>query len=403
MSENPRPSAPLLFVCSYPGADGPPNPGPGVEPGPFLAGSLSAWDGDVRVAVVELAPAPSYGVFSADGRLLHLVCEGVPGVLTTVDVESFLAGAGPGSVLDSRPSGGSEPCHLSLSPSGRRLAVANYASGATPTDGGVLTVFPIGADGLPDGPGSRLPLTGSGPDPVRQPGSHAHQAVWLDEERLLLTDLGADAVLTVTVAADGTPSVIGRVDTVRGAGPRHLVLLPGGGLLVAEELAGQVSLWLPDGDGYRQVARVATVTVGVDAADDPPSAAPSAGPDAARAASDPPAAPGGDTFADGPCDPSAIVLAPGGTVAHIAVRGPDVVSTVAIAVDGPQPLRLLGTTPTLGNWPRDLLLDGNRLWVANQGSSSVVALALDASTHRPGHPVEEFEVAYANWLARRPG
>ncbi len=394
MSETPRPSAPLLFVCSYPGADGPPNPGPGTRPGPLLPGSLSAWDGDERVAVLELAPAPSYGAFSADGRLLHLACEGVPGVLTTVDVESFLAGAGPGSVVDSRPSGGSEPCHLSLSPSGRRLAVANYASGATPTDGGVLTVFPIGADGLPDGPGSRLALTGSGPDPMRQPGSHAHQAVWLDEDRLLLTDLGADAVLTVAVAADGTPSVIGRLDTERGAGPRHLVLLPGGGLLVAEELAGRVSLWLPDADGHRQVARVATVPA-VDAADDAPGATrPVGGPGADQ---------GADTFEDGPCEPSAIVLAPGGTVAHIAVRGPDVVSTVAIAVDSPEPLRLLGTTPTLGNWPRDLLLETDRLWVANQGSSSVVALALDPSTHRPGHPVEEMEVTYPNWLARRPG
>ncbi len=376
------PAAPLLFVCSYPGADGPPNAGPGNPAALFPAGMLSAWDGDERVAVLELAPAPSYGAFAADGRLLYLVREGVPGVVTTVDVAAFLDGRGDAAVLDGRSSGGSEPCHLRLSPSGRRLAVGNYCSESTPTDGGVLTVFTLGADGIPDGPGRRLALTGSGPDPVRQPGAHAHQAVWLDEDRLLLVDLGSDAVISVAVAADGTPTETGRVTAVAGSGPRHLALLPGGGFVLAEELSGTVSLWTPDESGALvQRARVGVLGATVDLGAVPDDAEPDR---------------------DGPVNPSAIVLSADGATAHVAVRGPDVVSTVTIAPGTAEPLRLLGTAPTVGNWPRDLLLDGDRLWIANQGSSSVVALAVDPGTHRPGHPVQEFEVAYPNWLGHRP-
>lgn len=360
-----RTDAGLLWICSYSRSDG---------PGPD-AGLLSVWDGSLRVAFLELFPAPSYGEFSADGSLLYLVGEGLPGSVVTVDTAALLAGAGPEAVLDTRWSGGDEACQLSLSPSGRRLAVANYCTAAKPTAGGVLSVFTLAGRGLPDGPAKRLELSGSGPDPDRQPGPHAHQATWLDEDRLLVVDLGDDSLVAVAVGPDGEPTVTGRAAVVAGSGPRHLVQVPGAGFVLAEELSGQVSWWEPDETGLLvQRARIAV-------------------------SADPPVVSG---RAGGlPCDPSGIKLAVDHHRAYIAVRGVDVISTVEITPDGVEPLRLVATTSTGGAWPRDLLVDGDTLWVANQGSSTVTGLALDPSTGIPGAVHTTLDVPFPTWLARR--
>ena len=353
--------AELLWICSY---------GSHAEPAAH-PGALSVWDGTRVIASLPLDPAPSYGAFSADGSRLHLAAEGIPGRLITVDPAAMLTGSD--AVLDDQPSGGVEACHLALSPSGRRLAVANYCDAALPTDGGVLAIFTLDHDGLPRDP-RLLPLSGSGPDPVRQPGPHAHQATWLTEDLLLLCDLGTDAILTVSLeTTDGTPQLLRRSPAVAGSGPRHLAVLPSGWLVVAEELVGQVSLWEPAESGYTQRARTAVLTR----------------PDAA-----PPA--GGSGF------PSAIRLSGGGRFVHVAVRGPNVVSTLEVTPGGPEPLRLLGSVATGGDWPRDLLVDSGVLWIANQGSSTVTSCALDPVTGVAGRPRPEFDVAYPNWLSRRP-
>lgn len=360
-----RTEAGLLWICSYSRADG---------PGPD-AGLLSVWDGSLRVAALELFPAPSYGEFSADASLLHLVGEGVPGTVVTVDTAALLAGAGPAAVLDTRWSGGDEACHLSLSPSGRRLAVADYCTAATPRAGGVVSVFGLGPDGLPDGPGKRLELSGSGPDPARQPGPHAHQVSWLDEDRLLVVDLGDDSLVAVAVGPDGEPTVTGRAAVVPGSGPRHLVQVAGSGFVLDEELAGQVSWWEPDETGLLvQRARIPVL-------------------------SDPEVLSG--RVGDLPCDPSAIRLSADQRTAYVAVRGVDVISTVQITPDGLEPLRLVATTPTGGAWPRDLLVDGDTLRVANQGSSTVTGLALDPVTGVPGAVTSTLDVPFPTWLARR--
>nr|WP_276202966.1 beta-propeller fold lactonase family protein [Jiangella muralis] len=85
------------------------------------------------------------------------------------------------------PSGGGEPCHVAVDPTGRLLVATNYAGGSL----AILTLDPAGgpaADGL-----YPLPAGGSGVDAARQDAPHPHQAVF-DGDLLYVTDLGADLI-----------------------------------------------------------------------------------------------------------------------------------------------------------------------------------------------------------------
>ena len=86
---------------------------------------------------------PSFLVVSADGSRVYAVNETVQfGEHPGGGVTAFARDAGRGelSLLNSRPSGGVEPAHLELDPTGRFLLVANYRSGS-------VAVFGLEADG----------------------------------------------------------------------------------------------------------------------------------------------------------------------------------------------------------------------------------------------------------------
>ena len=128
--------------------------------------------------------------------------------------------------LNSRPSHGTDPCHLIVDPTGRYVLIANFASGST-------CVLPI----LPDG--SLGPETdwvqhqGSSVDPKRQAGPHAHAVEFSPDGRFAyVPDLGMDEV--IVFAFDATRGKLAYADvpkvrTKPGAGPRQLVMHPKGG------------------------------------------------------------------------------------------------------------------------------------------------------------------------------
>src|SRR5690606_12949598 len=68
-------------------------------------------------------------------------------------------------------------------------------------------------------------FSGDGPH-ERQDAPHAHQAVFLDERRLLVCDLGADRVHELTIE-DGALRHTAEIALTPGTGPRHLALAPG--------------------------------------------------------------------------------------------------------------------------------------------------------------------------------
>ena len=128
--------------------------------------------------------------------------------------------------LNSRPSHGTDPCHLIIDPSGKFVLIANFASGST-------CVLPILADGSLGAESDWVQHQGSSVHPVRQKGPHAHAVEFSPDGRFAyVPDLGMDEVIIFAFDAEtGKLSYadLPKVKCKPGAGPRQLVMHPKGG------------------------------------------------------------------------------------------------------------------------------------------------------------------------------
>jgi 6-phosphogluconolactonase len=274
---------------------------------------------------------PSFVIESRDGRFLYAVNETTDGGVTAIDARTL-------KVINKVATGGADPCHLTLDPSGRHLITADYSSGS-------LSVFPLRADG---GIGARTQLVkhkGSGPDPDRQKGPHAHQILFDPAGRYALAvDLGADSVFVYSFAGGRlTPHSTAKLKA--GAGPRHLAFHPSGrtAYVVNELDSTIVSCAYADGKlTPGQVLKTA-----------------------------PPA-----TVRNYPAE---VLVSGDGKFVYMSNRGHD--SVAHFAVDGAG-LTLVGHTPVGGKYPRHITLDpsGQFLFAANQNSSLVTSFAVDRVT-----------------------
>src|SRR6266511_4387922 len=128
------------------------------------------------------APDPSFLVADPDPPVLYAVDE-----LTDPSVDAFAIDEDGGlRELNRQPTGGAAPCHLLRHPAGYLLA-ANY-------DGGSVSVHPIRPDGSLGARTDLVRHTGSGPDPERQAGPHAHE-VKLAGDLVVVVDLGLDRLI----------------------------------------------------------------------------------------------------------------------------------------------------------------------------------------------------------------
>jgi 6-phosphogluconolactonase len=172
---------------------------------------------------VEVAEAegPSFVIVSPDRRFAYACLEpvGRVGAWVVTDDDAW-------ATLGEQPTGGEAPCHLALSPDGRWLGTANYASGS-------VSIHPVAADGSL---GARTDLVQhrgtAGPQADRQDRPHAHQVVFTTDG-LLVCDLGLDAVIGYRLD-DGRLTEESRSAMPPGSGPRHLVLDDGIAYVVAE-------------------------------------------------------------------------------------------------------------------------------------------------------------------------
>ncbi|WP_326701535.1 lactonase family protein [Streptomyces sp. NBC_01754] len=251
-----------------------------------------------------------------------------------------------------QPVGGDGPTHLALA--GDHLVTANYGSGS-------VTVLPVGGDGSPGAATGVLRHEGSGPDPERQEGPHAHQVLpdpsggWV-----LGVDLGTDSVCVYALdPRTGEPRPHARTAMRPGTGPRHLAFHPSGRhVYVLHELEPTVTVcrWDPAAGLLDPVGETVVI---------------------------PDAADGGD----GPrVYPSEIVVADDGRFLWTANRGHDSISVLTLDETAEKPV-LAATVGCGGRWPRDLTLDpsGQWLYAANERSGDVSWFAVDAETGIPAY------------------
>ena len=237
--------------------------------------------------------------------------------------------------LNRRPTGGADPCHLTVDPSGRYLATANYT-------GGSLSVHPIDADG------SLLPRSdlvrhiGGGPVADRQDGPHVHMVRFTDRH-LLAVDLGNDTVRTYGLSArDGHLRPLHVTYLPPGTGPRHLALAASGAAYLVGELSGTLSVLRAGGDG------TLTGLGAVPLREDP-----------------------------SPNLAAAVTISPDGRFVYASNRGPDSVSVFAVTGDELFPI---AEVPSGGRGPRDITLAGDHLYAANEESDTVTVFDRDPAT-----------------------
>ena len=273
-------------------------------------------DGTLTVTgTVAGVPDASYLAFH--DRFLYTTNEG-QGRVTALDRTT-------NTVLNTQPSGGAGPTHLSVHPSGH-LLTANYTSGS-------VAVHALDEDGSI---GERTDLVQHEGD--RDP--HAHQVVPMGEW-VLAVDLGTDSVYVYGLA-DGKLTRHQQLRLPAGAGPRHLAFHPTEPLVyILGELRPEI-----------------TVAAWENGTLTPGQVVPTAG--------------------DGNF-PAEIAVSADGRFVYASNRGDNTIASFAVADDR---LTALGATPTGGDWPRHVTLspDEQRLYVSNQNSGTVTWLPRDPAT-----------------------
>ena len=125
--------------------------------------------------------------------------------------------------LNQQSTHGLAPCHLSIEPEGRYCLVANYETGS-------VCVLPVGEDGSLGEATDTVQFYGSGPNPGRQEGPHAHMIVpGPDHGVILAVDLGTDRLMIFHLDMErGTliPADSPWTQMPPGSGPRHLAFHP---------------------------------------------------------------------------------------------------------------------------------------------------------------------------------
>lgn len=299
---------------------------------------------------------PSFLAARADGRFLYAVSE----VETGEGAVAAFAVEDEGlRLINTVPSGGRIPCHVTVTPDERALLVTNYGTGS-------VGVFPLDAGGPVKGLWSLTQLSGSGPMAVRQEAAHTHQTLFASPTLALVCDLGADRLFRFNWSGQrmalslATPPSL---NSLPGAGPRHACVHPTlGAILVANELDSTLSVFDASGRMTQNVATTRTDNHGTNY-------------------------------------PAHIALTPDGGFVLVSNRGDD---TIAVFRIDPASgvIKRVGYAAAGGAWPRHFaILDadgrGGQPWhvvAACQRGNCVTVLPLDAATGMPGPAVARLDV-----------
>ncbi len=293
---------------------------------------------------------PSFLAIDPQQKFLYAVnetadYEGKPqGAVTALSIDSE---TGELSFLNTKPSLGMHPCHVCVDKTGKFVIVANYSSGS-------VAVLPVKKDGSLGDASDFVQHHGSGVDPKRQEGPHAH-SVTLDEANkyAFVADLGLDRIMVYKfdpVRGKLSPNDEPWAKIHSGAGPRHFAFHPNGKYAyLISELDSTMTAFTYDAE-HGVLKEIQTV----------------------------PALPkdfkGTSHCAD-------IHVAPSGKFLYGSNRGHD--SIVIYAIDeATGKLAYVGHEPTQGKTPRNFTIDptGSLLLAANQDTDTVVPFRIDKRT-----------------------
>jgi 6-phosphogluconolactonase len=251
--------------------------------------------------------------------------------------------------LNEVASGGTIPCYVALDKTGRFAMVANYGSGS-------IEALEVRSDGRLGKVTAFDQYAGSGVNPERQEGPHAHSInVSPDNRYALAADLGLDKVFVYQfdqktgALAPNNPAYA----TVNpGSGPRHIAFARNGRFVyVIGEMKSNITTFAYEAahGTLRKLQTVSTLPKSY----------------------------------KGQSDCAEVAVSPSGKFVYGSNRGHD---SIAVFAADPKKgtLTAIERVPSGGNWPRHFAIDptGAYLLVANQESDSLVVFAINRKTGR---------------------
>lgn len=163
---------------------------------------------------------PSFLAIHPNKKFLYAVSEKNPGIVSAFIIDSKSKNL---NLINFSESGGTGPCHVSVSFDGKTLLVSNYSSGS-------LASIPINTDGSLEKPVSIIQHEGKGYFEKRQQGPHVHSANLSPDNRFaFVADLGIDKVMIYqidTASSKLTGNNPSCFQAKPGAGPRHFTFHP---------------------------------------------------------------------------------------------------------------------------------------------------------------------------------
>jgi 6-phosphogluconolactonase len=295
---------------------------------------------------------PTFVTASADGRFLYATKEVTRHEgQESGSVKSFSINRKTGKLrfLNEVASGGTIPCYVALDKTGRYAMVANYGSGS-------VEVIEVRGDGRLGKVTAFDQYAGSGVNPERQEGPHAHSInVSPDNRFALVADLGLDKVFVYRFDAKTgalAPNNPAYAVVNPGSGPRHIAFARNGRFVyVIGEMKSNITVFSYDAARglLRKLQTISTLPKGY------------------RKQSD--------------C--AEVAVSPSGKFVYGSNRGHNSI-TVSAADAKKGTLTPAVRVPSGGRWPRHFAIDptGSYLLVANQESDTVAVFAVDRKTGR---------------------
>lgn len=290
---------------------------------------------------------PSFLAISANKQFLYAVSESDNlGIDRSGGVSAFsIDKTGHLSLLNQVLTNGANPCHVCLSPDGKKLVASNYSSGN-------LSLFNV----LPDGRLSeiiqKIQHVGSGPFKGRQDEPHAHSARFdASGKYLFAADLGIDEFKIYQIGAGAQPLSPYSQPFVKfapGSGPRHFDFSADEQFIyVTNELSSTITVLIKYGGVWKEIQTIKTL---------------------------PKAFSGENWSAD-------IHLSANGRFVYSSNRGHNSIAVFKRDQLSGR-LQMIQTISVEGNWPRNFTLDpsGAFLLAANQKSNDITVFRIDETT-----------------------
>jgi 6-phosphogluconolactonase len=292
---------------------------------------------------------PSFMVVDSNNTHLYAVneitaCYGATGSVSAFSIDTRTANL---TYINSQPTMGLAPCHLSLDITSRYVFAANYASGS-------ICVLPIQDDGCLGEVNHVVQHAGSGLIEERQSAPHAHMVLPSPDGRFILAvDLGTDEILAyrldqirgLLLAADSYSTKLSP-----GTGPRHLRFHPNGRFVyVLGELSSTIDVFDYDqaSAAFYEKQKISTLP---------------------------------DNY-NGRTSGAEIQVHPSGKFVYASNRGHNSIAIFSVDAHSGK-LSLTGHQSSQGSIPRHFTIDpsGSFLLVANQNSDNVVTFRIDQKT-----------------------